>query len=147
MGLADLQTVRVRHCNEARAVSVTFLSGFKISYSGDCRPSKSFARIGQGSTVLVHEATFDDELKGDAIAKLHSTTSEAIQVGLAMGAKRVILTHFSQRYANLPVMDTVGGPQQLQDRSSPQQAPAESMLATLADDDDHPDDEGGHVDE
>ena len=55
--------------------------------------------------MLLHEATFDDELQGDAEAKKHSTTSEAIGVGLAMGARRVILTHFSQRYQKIPIMD------------------------------------------
>ncbi|KAH0541976.1 hypothetical protein FGG08_003608 [Glutinoglossum americanum] len=97
------------HCRGARAVSVTFPDGFKFSYSGDCRPSKDFAAIGRGSTVLLHEATFDDELQGDAQAKKHSTTSEALGVGVAMGARRVILTHFSQRYQKIPVMDSVEG--------------------------------------
>ena len=52
--------------------------------------------------MLLHEATFDDELIGDAKAKRHSTTSEAIGVGAAMGARRVLLTHFSQRYQKIP---------------------------------------------
>lgn len=89
-------------------MSLTFPTGFKFSYSGDCRPSLNFAKIGKGSTVLLHEATFDDELRGDAEAKKHSTTSEAIGVGVAMGARRVILTHFSQRYQKIPVMDNLG---------------------------------------
>ena len=91
------------------AVSVTFNDGFKISYSGDCRPSQAFVNIGKGSTVLIHEATFDDELRDDALNKKHSTTSEAIGVGIAMGAKRILLTHFSQRYAKVPVLDKVAG--------------------------------------
>ena len=89
-------------------MTLTFPTGFKFSYSGDCRPSKEFVKIGKGSTVLVHEATFDDELQGDAEAKKHSTTSEAIGVGMAMGAKRVVLTHFSQRYQKIPVMENMG---------------------------------------
>ena len=89
-------------------MSLTFPTGFKFSYSGDCRPSKEFVRIGKGSTVLLHEATFDDELQGDAQAKKHSTTSEAIGVGMAMGAKRIVLTHFSQRYQKIPVMQDMG---------------------------------------
>lgn len=58
--------------------------------------------------MLLHEATFDDELRGDAEAKKHSTTSEAIAVGMAMGAKRIVLTHFSQRYQKIPVMEDMG---------------------------------------
>ena len=108
-GISDLQSCLVRHCDEAQAVSLTFPTGFKFSYSGDCRPSKIFAQIGQGSTVLLHEATFDDEMEADARAKKHSTTSEAIGVGVAMGARRILLTHFSQRYQKLPVMSGIKG--------------------------------------
>lgn len=100
--LSNLVTVPVSHCYGAQAISLTFPNGFKFSYSGDCRPSKAFAITGKDSTVLLHEATFDDELVGDAVAKKHSTTSEAIGVGVAMGAKRVLLTHFSQRYQKIP---------------------------------------------
>ncbi|KAI9846640.1 MAG: hypothetical protein M1838_001217 [Thelocarpon superellum] len=109
MGVSNIQAVDVSHCHGAMAVSLTFPTGFKFSYSGDCRPSNAFAQIGKGSTVLVHEATFDDELQGDAVAKKHSTTSEALGVGIAMGARRVLLTHFSQRYQKIPIMDAVDG--------------------------------------
>ena len=106
-GLSNLVSCAVSHCSGAQAVSLTFPTGFKFSYSGDCRPSQRFADIGRGSTVLVHEATFDDDLKSDAVAKKHSTTSEAIGVGVAMGARRVILTHFSQRYQKIPSMNAL----------------------------------------
>ncbi|OCK78077.1 hypothetical protein K432DRAFT_302780 [Lepidopterella palustris CBS 459.81] len=120
LGLKDIRAVSVQHCNGAKAVSITFpdfpshssaskLGPLKISYSGDCRPSKDFAVIGRGSTVLIHEATFDDELKVDAMAKKHSTTSEALGVGMKMGAKAVVLTHFSQRYQKIPVINTTQG--------------------------------------
>lgn len=105
IGLKDVQAVLVTHCHGARAVSITWPSGFKASYSGDCRPSTNFAEIGKGSTVCIHEATFDDELQGDAEAKNHSTTSEALSVAQGMGAKACVLTHFSQRYQKLPVME------------------------------------------
>lgn len=105
LGLSDVQAVLVQHCHGARAVSMTFPSGFKVSYSGDCRPSKAFSEIGKGSTVCIHEATFDDELQGDAEAKNHTTTSEALSVALAMNAKACVLTHFSQRYQKVPVLE------------------------------------------
>ena len=101
-GIKNLVSCWVDHCQGAQAVTVRFHTGFGFSYSGDCRPSGEFVRIGRGSTVLVHEATFDDEMEGDAKAKKHSTMSEAIGVASAMGAKRLILTHFSQRYQKLP---------------------------------------------
>ncbi|MCJ1285236.1 hypothetical protein MMC26_004576 [Xylographa opegraphella] len=109
-GITKLAAANVPHCHGSKGVAITFPSGFKFAYSGDCRPSRSFTEIGTGATVLLHEATFDDELRGDAHAKLHSTTSEAIGVGIAMGARRILLTHFSQRYQKLPVMDGLSGP-------------------------------------
>jgi ribonuclease Z len=112
LGLSDIQAVFVAHCSGAMAVVMTFppdpsarnMQPLKISYSGDCRPSARFASIGAGTSVLIHEATFDDELHYDAVAKKHSTTSEALQVGEWMGARGVVLTHFSQRYQKIPVL-------------------------------------------
>jgi ribonuclease Z len=115
-GFSDIQSVKVAHCHGSMAVSFTFPSSpadphgvkpLKVSYSGDCRPSKFFARVGRDTTVLIHEATFDDELQGDAKAKKHSTTSEALGIGADMDAKAVVLTHFSQRYQKIPVLQTV----------------------------------------
>jgi ribonuclease Z len=117
-GFEDIQSARVAHCHGAMAVSITFprqpgdlevrgVKPLKVSYSGDCRPSVHFARIGKDTTVLIHEATFDDELQGDAKAKKHSTTSEALGIGAQMNAKAVVLTHFSQRYQKIPVLQTV----------------------------------------
>ncbi|KXT04729.1 hypothetical protein AC578_9677 [Pseudocercospora eumusae] len=105
LNLQDIQAVAVQHCHGARAISITLPSGFKVSYSGDCRPSKPFTQIGKGSTVCIHEATFDDELQGDAEAKNHSTTSEALDIAQKMGAKACVLTHFSQRYQKVPVLE------------------------------------------
>ncbi|KAF2119869.1 hypothetical protein BDV96DRAFT_628485 [Lophiotrema nucula] len=116
LGLSDIQAWFVAHCRAAMAVSITFpvaemdagKKPLKISYSGDCRPSYKYAdNIGRDSTVLIHEATFDDELVGDAKAKKHSTTSEALSVGARMNAKAVVLTHFSQRYQRIPVLQPV----------------------------------------
>jgi ribonuclease Z len=58
----------------------------------------------RGATLLVHEATFEDELQDEAIAKKHSTTAEALGVAAAAGAYRTVLTHFSTRYPKIPVM-------------------------------------------
>lgn len=111
--IKDIKTTRVSHCYGAQAISITFNNGFKFSYSGDCRPSDSFTKIGVDSDVLVHEATFDDGMDGDAMAKKHCTTSEALGVALKMRAKNVILTHFSQRYQKIPVLSNVKLPDEV----------------------------------
>lgn len=112
-GISSIQACPVEHCHGAAAVVINFPNGLKVAYSGDCRPSDKFVEIGQGATLLVHEATFDDELQGDAIAKKHSTTAEALDVGKRMNARRILLTHFSQRYQKIPVMDGEGGKDQV----------------------------------
>jgi ribonuclease Z len=56
------------------------------------------------ATLLVHEATFTDDLQDAAIAKRHSTTSEALGVAAAAGAYRTLLTHFGMRYFRAPVL-------------------------------------------
>jgi len=53
------------------------------------------------------QATFEDSMKDEAIVRNHSTTKEAIEVGTSAEAYRIILTHFSQRYPKIPVIDEV----------------------------------------
>jgi ribonuclease Z len=110
MAVRDIQPVNVDHSLDSHAVSFTFADGFKFSYSGDCRPSREFARTGMDSTVLVHEATLENALSHYARVKKHCTVSEALSVAREMNAKRVILTHFSQRYPKLPLLDEIYGP-------------------------------------
>lgn len=75
---------------------------YKITYSGDTMPCENLIRLGANSSLLIHEATMEDELEEDALAKMHSTVSQAIAQGHKMCADYIILTHFSQRYAKIP---------------------------------------------
>lgn len=72
--------------------------GWKITYSGDCRPTDALIQEGMNSTVVIHEATFQSSMEKQARMKMHSTIEEAVRVGMKMNAHRVVLTHFSQRY-------------------------------------------------
>ena len=85
--------------------SFSSVPGWKIVYSGDTRPCESLTELARGATALIHEATFENGMEEDAVKKRHSTTREAIECGLAAGAYRTILTHFSQRYPKAPVFD------------------------------------------
>lgn len=109
VGLASLGSVRVLHCRDAYALVLHGTAGWKFVYSGDCRPSEELARIGSGATVLVHEATFEDEYAQEALCKRHCTVAEALAVARSMHAQDTLLTHFSQRYPKLP---TISGEQQ-----------------------------------
>ncbi|KAJ3262626.1 Zinc phosphodiesterase ELAC protein 2 [Boothiomyces macroporosus] len=106
-GIASIQTVPVKHCHLSFAISLQFDCGFKLSFSGDCRPSDRFCEIGMNSNLLIHEATLTDDLQEEALLKNHCTIGEAIQVGIKMKAKHVLLTHFSQRYPKFPESLTI----------------------------------------
>lgn len=97
--VTNLISIPVYHCMDSYGIILQLSNGCKVVYSGDCRPSKSIICAGYKCDVLIHEATFDDTLGKDAIAKKHCTTTEALDVGKQMAAKHVILTHFSQRYS------------------------------------------------
>ena len=52
--------------------------------------------------MLIHEATFGDEMVNDAKLKTHSTVAQAVEVGERSNAKFTLLTHFSNRYPRCP---------------------------------------------
>lgn len=111
MSIESISTCLVRHCPHAFGVTLRLqqqVEGkqFKITYSGDTMPSNELVQLGMDSTILIHEATMEDELKHEARIKTHSTVSEAIEQGRFMNAKYTILTHFSQRYAKLPRIES-----------------------------------------
>uniref|UniRef100_A0A8C3T6K5 Zinc phosphodiesterase ELAC protein 2 n=1 Tax=Chelydra serpentina TaxID=8475 RepID=A0A8C3T6K5_CHESE len=97
------QTCEVRHCKNAFACSMKHTSGWKIVYSGDTMPCEALVRMGKDATLLIHEATLEDGLEEEAVEKTHSTTSQAIGVGMKMNAEFIMLNHFSQRYAKIPL--------------------------------------------
>uniref|UniRef100_A0AAY5F460 Zinc phosphodiesterase ELAC protein 2 n=1 Tax=Electrophorus electricus TaxID=8005 RepID=A0AAY5F460_ELEEL len=101
--LTKFQTCLVRHCKNAFACSLTHQSGWQLVFSGDTMPCDALADMGKNATLLIHEATLEDGMEEEAIDKRHSTTSQAINVGMKMGAEFIMLNHFSQRYAKIPL--------------------------------------------
>ncbi|XP_068192586.1 zinc phosphodiesterase ELAC protein 2 isoform X2 [Antennarius striatus] len=101
--LEKFQTCHVHHCPDASACSFIHRSGWKLAFSGDTMPCNALVHIGKNANLLIHEATLEDGLEGEAAEKRHSTTSQAIGVGVRMNASFIILNHFSQRYAKIPL--------------------------------------------
>ena len=111
LGLRRLVSVPVVHCAQSfgavleSSASPGAPEGWKVAYSGDTRPCADLAAAARGCLVLIHEATFEDALRDEAVKKKHSTTGEAIRCGYDANAYRTILTHFSQRYPKAPLFD------------------------------------------
>jgi hypothetical protein len=113
--LSVVQTVQVRHCADAWGLVMEFTPSsypsdalvaaaapYKVVISGDTQPCQALVDAGVDATLLVHEATLEDDMWQEALSKRHSTTGQAVSVGLASRAHRILLTHFSQRYPKLP---------------------------------------------
>ncbi|EDO40024.1 predicted protein [Nematostella vectensis] len=101
----SISVVPVDHCAFAYGLVLSHVTGWKVVYSGDTRPCKELIDAGAGATLLIHEATLEDEMTSEAIEKKHSTTTEAISSGLEMSARFIMLNHFSQRYPKIPVFN------------------------------------------
>ncbi|KAG7395469.1 Zinc phosphodiesterase ELAC protein 2 [Phytophthora boehmeriae] len=126
LGISQIECVPVKHCMQSYALVVTFaVDGSKLAFSGDCRPSDDLAAKAHGAFLIVHEATFEDDLASEAKQKAHSTTAEAIEVGSKANARHLLLTHFSQRY---PKMSALANPS---DQSTDKDEAPMQVLTTI----------------
>lgn len=75
--------------------------GRVIVYTGDTRPSEEVVKLATGADLLIHEATFADDLIERANEDGHSTFSQAAGVAVEAGVKSLILTHISSRYGDV----------------------------------------------
>ena len=79
--------------------------GLKVVYSGDTRPSNTIVALAESADLLIHEATFGQELD-DSLDRAHTRASDAGEIAKKAGAKKLILTHFSRRYQDVtPLVD------------------------------------------
>jgi ribonuclease Z len=73
--------------------------GRKIAYCTDTIYCDGAVELAQDADVLIHEATFAHQDAEMAFQALHSTSTMAAQTALAAGVRRLLITHFSPRYA------------------------------------------------
>jgi ribonuclease BN (tRNA processing enzyme) len=88
---------QVRFC-EVPHYTVTYAielatNGGRLTYSADCSPNEDLVRFARGTDVLLIEATLPrPERTGE---RGHLTPREAGEHARRAGARRVVLTHFS----------------------------------------------------
>jgi ribonuclease Z len=78
--------------------------GRKLVYTGDTRPSDKIAEFARDADVVIHEATFGEEMAERAKEDQHSTPSEAALVAKKADAKLLVLTHISARYGDTSLL-------------------------------------------
>ncbi|XP_021918972.1 zinc phosphodiesterase ELAC protein 1-like isoform X2 [Zootermopsis nevadensis] len=81
--------------------------GRKITILGDTSDSFRMVDLAQSSDIILHEATLENSMEEKAIDMGHSTPKMAAQYAEKVGARVLMLYHFSQRYKTVLVNDTV----------------------------------------
>ncbi|MFH1400088.1 MAG: ribonuclease Z [Nanoarchaeota archaeon] len=75
--------------------------GKKVCVVYDTEMTPVIVDIAKGADVLVAEATYMERHADKAASHKHMTASQVAQLAGQAGVKRLILTHFSQRYASV----------------------------------------------
>lgn len=76
------------------------------AYCSDTLRDESYFDSIKGCDTLYHEATFLHEMLSRAQETHHTTALQAAEIAIAVGAKKLLLGHFSSRYKTLgPILD------------------------------------------
>lgn len=78
--------------------------GKSVAYCTDTRPSRNAVELAKGCDLLIHEATFTEDLKAEAWDYGHSTARQAATCAVRAGAAQLLITHISPRYPDASVL-------------------------------------------
>ncbi len=82
------------------ADKVTYVvKGKKVAFITDTRPNPNCAKIAKDADLLICESIYAHALQDKAEEYMHMTSRESAQIASRANAKKLILTHFSPRYA------------------------------------------------
>jgi ribonuclease BN (tRNA processing enzyme) len=102
----------VPHFTVTYAIELVARGGGRMTFGADCRPNEQLVRFAHQTDVLLIEATLPrperDGMRG------HLTPREAGEHGRRAGARRLVLTHFSDEldvtWARAEATEAYGGP-------------------------------------
>ena len=81
--------------------ATTLIKGKKITIIMDTAPTNNAVKIAKDSDILIAESTWSKDLEKFVMKRKHLTAELAAKIAKQSRAKRLILTHFSQRYKNI----------------------------------------------
>ncbi|MBW2963674.1 ribonuclease Z [Candidatus Woesearchaeota archaeon] len=81
------------------------VEGKKVVYVTDTEPCDNIVKLAKGADLLIMEATYSSQLQEKAEEYGHLTAKEAGMLANQAHVKKLILTHFSQRYKNVKELE------------------------------------------
>ncbi|MET7800255.1 ribonuclease Z [Streptomyces decoyicus] len=103
-GIAGPDVGRIQRLGELNGVTLDEVSeqrsGQRFAFVMDTRLCDGVHALAEGVDMLVIESTFLDEDVQLALDHGHLTAGQAAEVALRAGVRHLVLTHFSQRYAD-----------------------------------------------
>jgi ribonuclease Z len=72
--------------------------GRRVVYCTDTRPCQNSVELARNASLLIHEATYTQELVDEARKRGHSTAAQAASIAEQANCERLLITHFSPRY-------------------------------------------------
>jgi ribonuclease Z len=80
--------------------------GRRCAYCTDTGLSRNAVALARNADLLVHEATYLEEMAEEARERGHSTAADAARVAREAEARHLLITHFSPRYDDTtPLLD------------------------------------------
>ena len=79
--------------------------GRKVVISGDTRPFDKMIDFSKKADVLIHEATFDSDLKEISGEYGHATALEAAEIAKKADVEKLYLVHISPRYLDNKILE------------------------------------------
>lgn len=75
--------------------------GKAVAYCTDTRPFAGTVELAHGVDLIIHEATYTDDMADEARDYGHSTAAQAARIARQAQARRLLITHFSTRYPDV----------------------------------------------
>ena len=83
--------------------------GKSVAFVMDTRRCRNAVELARDVDLLIIESTYLQSEAREADERGHLTARSAAQIGVEAGARRVVLTHFSQRHPSVgPFLDEAG---------------------------------------
>lgn len=86
--------------------ATSFVKGKSVAILLDTQFCDAAIEIAKGSDLLIAEATYSSDFEDKAIERKHLTSGQSALIAKKANVKKLILTHFSQRYKELqPILN------------------------------------------